>query len=64
MGISHTAIISPKKAILDPVTISPFLLEPTELDYAQLNIQSNTIRGSQAASDFEYVLNADKTMIT
>lgn len=54
MGISHTAIISPKKAILDPVTISPFLLEQTELDYARLDIKSNTIRGSQAASDFEY----------
>lgn len=54
MGITHNVIISPKATIVDPITISSFLLEPTELDFARLEIKSNTIRGSQAASDFEY----------
>ena len=54
MGIANTVTITPQKTIVDPITINPILLEPTELDYARLEIKSNTIRGSQAASDFEF----------
>ena len=64
MGIAHSMTVSPQKTIVDPITISPFLLEQTELDYARLEIKSNTIRGSQAASDFEYTLSEDKTEIS
>lgn len=64
MGITHNVLISPQKTIVDPITINPFLLETTELDSARLEIKSNTIRGSQAASDFEYTLSDDKNTIT
>ena len=63
-GITHSITITDKKSIVDPITIDPFLKEPNQtLDYAILDIQSNSIRGSQAASDFETKFKDDNRTI-
>ena len=55
MGITKNIYISDKRTIVDPITIEPFLSEPQTIDHAKLEIKSNIIRGSQAASDFEAI---------
>lgn len=63
-GLVKNVLISPKKTIVDPVTISSYLLSDEELlGEESLNIKMNTIRGSQAARDFNYKLNENRELI-
>lgn len=63
-GLVKNVKISPKKTIVDPSTISSYLLSEEELlGEESLNIKFNTIRGSQAARDFNYELNENRELI-
>ena len=54
-GLTKHVTLSDKKTIVDPATISSYMLNKTEvLGVESLNIAFGTIRGSQAARDFEW----------
>lgn len=63
-GLVKNVNISPRKTIVDPSTISSYLLMEEELlGEESLDIKFNTIRGSQAARDFNYELNENREII-
>ena len=63
-GLVKNVKISSRKTIVDPATISSYLSTDEELlGEESLNIKFNTIRGSQAARDFNYELNENRELI-
>lgn len=63
-GLMKQVTISDKKTIVDPATISSYMInEPEVLGIESLNISFGSIRGSQAARDFEWPANVQRDQI-